>query len=72
MGMYLNIGNAGFRSTRKDLYVDKSEPICFYIKATPPKTCLTTWKLYRMHLILGQSKAEKLGTTGHRQRLMKL
>ena len=29
MGMYLNIGNAGFASVRKGLYVDKSELIAF-------------------------------------------
>ena len=29
MGMYLNIGNAGFQSVRKGFYVDKSGLISF-------------------------------------------
>ena len=29
MGMYLNLGNAGFQSVRKGLYVDKSGLIAF-------------------------------------------
>jgi len=33
MGMYLNLGNAGFQSIRKGLYVDKSELIGFVNRA---------------------------------------
>ncbi len=37
MGMYLNLGNAGFRSVRKGLYVDKSGLISFVNRALGTK-----------------------------------
>lgn len=41
MGMYLNIGNAGFRSVRKGLYVDKSGLISFINSTLGTKDKLT-------------------------------
>lgn len=41
MGMYLNIGNAGFQSVRKGLYVDKSELISFINDTLGTKDKLT-------------------------------
>lgn len=41
MGMYLNIGNAGFRSVRKGLYVDKSGLISFMNDTLGTKDKLT-------------------------------
>lgn len=41
MGMYLNIGNAGFQSIRKGLYVDKSEIISFINSTLGTKDKLT-------------------------------
>lgn len=41
MGMYLNIGNAGFRSVRKGLYVDKSGLITFVNRTLGTKDKLT-------------------------------
>ena len=41
MGMYVNIGNAGFRSIRKGLYVDKSGLIAFINRTLGTKEKLT-------------------------------
>ncbi|MDD7388911.1 MAG: AAA family ATPase [Lachnospiraceae bacterium] len=41
MGMYLNVGNAGFQSVRKGLYVDKSELIAFINSTLGTKDKLT-------------------------------
>ena len=41
MGMYVNIGNAGFRSIRKGLYVDKSGLIAFINRTLGTKDKLT-------------------------------
>lgn len=41
MGMYVNIGNAGFRSVRKGLYVDKSGLIAYINKTLGTKDKLT-------------------------------
>lgn len=41
MGMYLNIGNAGFQSVRKGLYVDKSRLISFINSTLGTKDKLT-------------------------------
>ncbi len=41
MGMYLNIGNAGFQSVRKGLYVDKTGLISFINKTLGTKDKLT-------------------------------
>lgn len=44
MGRYLNLGNAGFQSIRKGLYVDKSELISYINQSlgTPNKlTCVS-------------------------------
>ncbi len=41
MGMYLNIGNAGFQSVRKGLYVDKTGLISFINSTLGTKDKLT-------------------------------
>lgn len=41
MGMYLNIGNAGFQSVRKGIYVDKSGLIAFINSTLGTKDKLT-------------------------------
>ena len=41
MGRYLNLGNAGFQSVRKGLYVDKSGLIAFMNKTLGTKDKLT-------------------------------
>ena len=42
MGMYLNVGNAGFQSVRKSLYVDKSGLISYVNSTLGTKDKLTS------------------------------
>ena len=55
MGKYLNIGNAGFRSMTKDIYVDKTDMIRFINSTLGTRRKLTC--VSRLHITLFISMA---------------